>query len=167
MNTRRLPCVTLLFAVVVGAGVAGSAETQGGKRQGGDSIAIADQRPGSKNPELAGAISILAPGMGHVYAGETVKGLVLTGLFVAGIGGVAAADIGQTHDSIKPAGWISVGFVAAVYFYSLIDSPFAAERENARVGGGQLMEFNVGGAMVSLDIATQPHGPCAIVCINF
>jgi hypothetical protein len=104
--------------------------------------------PGRKNPELAGAISVLLPGMGHIYAGETTKGWVLTGMFVAGIGAVAASDIGTTHDAIKAGGWLSVTAVTAVYLYALIDAPFAAIRQNERVsltqvGGRLCLKFQV------------------------
>ena len=106
----------------------------GTAKAGGDSTSS----PSARNPELAGALSVFVPGMGHVYAGETTKGWVLTGLFVGGIGAVAASDIGTTHDSIKAGGWLSVTALTAIYLYALIDAPFAAIRYNERVSLSQI-----------------------------
>lgn len=120
--------VPIVLAITLSARLAAAGQ---GSPVAGDSLVATDvSLSEGKNPELAGAISVFLPGMGHVYAGETTKGAVLTGLFVAGVGGIVASDIGQTHDSIRAGGWLSVGFVAAVYLYALIDAPFAAERTN-------------------------------------
>jgi hypothetical protein len=67
-----------------------------------------------------------------MYAGETVKGAVLTSLFVGGVVAVATANIGLTHDSIRPGGWAAVIVVVSSYLYALIDAPFAAARWNDR-----------------------------------
>jgi hypothetical protein len=110
-----------------------------------------------KNPELAGTLSVFLPGLGHMYAGETVKGTVLTGLFGVAIGTVIASNIGSTHDSIRPGGWASVVFVSAVYVYALIDAPFAAGRINeARSSShAHLLNIPAGTGLFSMDaIAT-------------
>ena len=125
----RLAAILLLLSGLAQPKIAAGCPS--GKGDTGDSLA-APTPASPRNPELAGAISIFLPGMGHVYAGERTKGFVLTGLFVAGIGAVIASDIGQTHESIRGGGWLSVGFLSAVYLYALIDAPFAAERENER-----------------------------------
>jgi hypothetical protein len=82
------------------------------------------------NPRLAGAISVFLPGAGQMYAGETVKGAILSSAFVGGVVGVATANIGRTHDSIRPGGWAAVIVVASSYLYALVDAPFAAARWN-------------------------------------
>jgi TM2 domain-containing membrane protein YozV len=110
-----------------------------------------------KNPELAGTLSVFLPGLGHMYAGETVKGSVLTGLFGVAIGTVIASQIGSTHDSIRPRGWASVVFVSAVYVYALIDAPFAAGRTNEAQSSSHahLLNIPAGTGLLSMDaIAT-------------
>jgi len=81
---------------------------------------------------FAGTLSVLLPGLRHIYAGEPVKGADLTSLFGAAIGAAVAVDIGDTPGSLKPAGWLSVIAIGGVYAYALIDAPFAAQRENER-----------------------------------
>jgi len=130
----------------------------------GDSAAAV--RP-VKNPELAGALSVFVPGLGHIYAGETVKGCVLTGLFVTSIGLVIGADIGPTHDSITPWGWASVAFLGGVYLYSLIDAPFAAIRTNERSGDrAHLIRLNAGSTTITLDAGIAPRGACAAIRVT-
>jgi len=121
------------------------------------------------NPELAGAISIFLPGMGHVYAGERTKGFVLTGLFAAGIGAVIASDIGQTHDSIRGGGWLSVGFLAAVYCYALIDAPFAAKRESERMAAGHahLIPLGSSGGGIGVDLTHWSGRTCLLLRFSF
>jgi TM2 domain-containing membrane protein YozV len=106
-----------------------------------------------KNPELAGALSVFLPGLGHIYAGETLKGSILTGLFGVAIGTTIAANIGSTHDSIRPQGWASVAFVSAVYLYALIDAPFAANRANAalRSSGAHLLSIPTTMGVLTMD----------------
>jgi hypothetical protein len=122
-----------------------------------------------KNPELAGAFSVILPGLGHVYAGETVKGGVLGGLFIAGIGAVIGSDIGATHTSIRAGGWASVCFVGAVYLYALIDAPFAARRENARPEESHthFLRFDSSRTAVTIDLALSARGPGALLVITF
>jgi hypothetical protein len=111
-----------------------------------------------RNPELAGALSLFAPGLGHVYAGETVKGIVLAGLFVSSIGAVIAADIGDTHDSVKPGGWAAVTLLGGVYLYSLIDAPFAASRMNESSHAGSVLTMPVGSSVLTFRAGMQPLG---------
>jgi len=84
------------------------------------------------NPRLAGAISVFLPGVGQMYAGETVKGVILSSLFAGGVVAAATANIGLTHDSIRPGGWAAVIVVASSYLYALIDAPLAAARWNGK-----------------------------------
>ena len=120
--------ILIALLLLMMSGFAGTAKATG------DSTSSAPAR----NPELAGALSLFLPGMGHVYAGETTKGWVLMGLFVGSIGAVTAADIGTTHDSIRAGGWLSVTALATVYLYALIDAPFAAIRYNERISLSQI-----------------------------
>lgn len=96
---------------------------------------------------LAGfAITLVGPSAGHFYAGETERGLALTGLRA---GAVAAVVVGATWGlyaclddteedtcNISPgataviAGGVVVGVGSTIY--SLYDAPRAARRHNAR-----------------------------------
>jgi peptidoglycan/LPS O-acetylase OafA/YrhL len=84
------------------------------------------------SPMLAGTLSVFLPGSGQMYAGETVKGVVLSTLWVGGIVSIATANIGSTHDSIRPGGWAAVIVTASTFIYAMIDAPFAANRWNDR-----------------------------------
>jgi hypothetical protein len=109
-----------------------------------------------KDPRLAGALSIFLPGLGQMYAGETVKGAVLSGLFVGSIVAVIGADIGETNGSIKPGGWSALALLGGVYLYALIDAPFAAHRANARDAQGALLHLRAAGIDLALDAGVYP-----------
>jgi hypothetical protein len=111
-----------------------------------------------KDPRLAGALSIFLPGLGQMYAGETVKGAVLSGLFVGSIVAVIGADIGETNGSIKPGGWSAIALLGGVYLYALIDAPFAAHRANARDAQGGLLHLQAAGIDLALDAGVCPGG---------
>lgn len=132
------------------------------------SVATGSVIASQKNPELAGALSVFLPGLGHIYAGESVKGAVLGGLFVAGIGAVIGSDIGSTHTSIRAGGWMSVSLVGAVYLFALIDAPFAARRANARAGDphAHILRFESGRATVTVDVALSDRGAGALLTIS-
>jgi hypothetical protein len=109
-----------------------------------------------KDPRLAGALSIFLPGLGQMYAGETVKGAVLSGLFVGSIVAVSGADIGETNGSITPGGWSAIALLGGVYLYALIDAPFAAHRANARDAQGGLLHLRAAGIDLALDAGVYP-----------
>jgi TM2 domain-containing membrane protein YozV len=127
---------------------------------------LADNSDVLKNPELAGALSVLVPGLGQVYNGETVKGIsVLTG-FLGGIAVCIAAKIGDTNDSIGASGWLGVGMIGTAYLWGIIDAPLSANRinrENATRGMGPLIEIHAGAYSISLKTGITPHGISACV----
>lgn len=109
-----------------------------------DSAGTVEEKPApprEKDPRLAGAFSIFVPGLGHMYAGETLKGGVLSGLFIGSIVAVIGADIGKTNASITPGAWGAITLLGGVYLYSLIDSPYAAHRANATPADAHLLRF--------------------------
>lgn len=135
-----------------------------------DSAEVARRDPGplqEKDPRLAGALSVFVPGLGQMYAGETVKGVVLTGLFVGGIVAVIGADIGQTNASITPGGWSAVALVGGVYLYALIDAPFAAHRANAGREESGLLRFRAKGIAVAFDAGLRRGGAGAGIRVEF
>lgn len=122
---------------------------------------------GQKDPRLAGALSVFLPGLGHMYAGETLKGSVLSGIFVGSIVAVIGADIGQTNASITPAAWGAITLLGGVYLYALIDAPFAAHRAHARAGEAHMMRFRTDGVTVVVDAGVLLRGPAAVIRWEF
>jgi hypothetical protein len=87
-------------------------------------------RPEIKSQALALSFSMIVPGLGQVYNGEVDKGIVFATLFWGGVYMVDAAKIGQTHESITAFGWLSVGYIATVYLWNILDAAFTAKRIN-------------------------------------
>jgi hypothetical protein len=97
----------------------------------GQSSAPPDSAAPVKEPaniRLAVALSVFVPGLGNVYGGEPVRGLVHFATAVGAATLISAAKIGDTGDSIKAFGWISVCTFAAAYLWSLIDCAFINDR---------------------------------------
>lgn len=96
-----------------------------------DSVRVAV--PGEKSPTTARVLGIV-PGAGHIYAGETSRGLahfgtVVGGFLLAGLG--AAFDcVGGDCNDPTPA---LVALAASGYWgWSIYDAGRAAERTNAK-----------------------------------
>ena len=122
-----------------------------------------------KNPELAGALSVLVPGLGQIYNGEQVKGAIIMAAFLGSIGVCVAADIGGTPGSISTLGWIGVGMVGTSYLWGIIDAPVAAHRINKEMLGGtsqSVLEIQVGGYSLSLRAGMTRYGAVACVAIR-
>ena len=93
-----------------------------------------------KNPGIATAIAVAVPGGGHMYAGETAKGLGT--LFVS----AAAVSVGALYsDCYTPRGgggtrcnyvplYIGLGVHGGNWLLSLLDAGDAARRHNRRAG---------------------------------
>jgi hypothetical protein len=93
-----------------------------------------------KNPGVATAIAVGVPGGGHIYAGETAKGLGT--LFVS----VAAVSVGALYsECYTPRGggdtrcnyvplYIGLGVHGGNWLLSLLDAGDAARRHNRRAG---------------------------------
>jgi hypothetical protein len=86
--------------------------------------------PEIKSQALALSFSMIVPGLGQVYNGQVDKGIVFATLFWGGVYMVDAAKIGQTHESITAFGWLSVGYLATVYVWNILDAAFTAKRIN-------------------------------------
>ena len=82
-----------------------------------------------KDPTIALVLSIVLTGGGHLYAGETGKGLLLLGI---GIGApIAGALLSEDSDAPYIAGLL-VGLGA--YIYGIVDGRKAVERYNEANG---------------------------------
>ncbi|MEM1056180.1 MAG: hypothetical protein AAGI52_11685 [Bacteroidota bacterium] len=93
-----------------------------------------------KSPGTARTISIFAPGGGHLYAGEPVKGVVLLAGTIGGLAVAANAapklnDDFQSRDYYTRHGTalgVGLGIAGAAWLYGVLDSPHAARRANER-----------------------------------
>jgi TM2 domain-containing membrane protein YozV len=119
-----------------------------------------------KNPRLAGAFSVLVPGLGQIYNGELLKGAVIMAGFLGGIAVCITADIGDTNDEIGTLGWFGVGMVGTSYLWGVIDAPLSANRinqQNASRGMPSLLEIHAGAYSISFKAGVAPHGISACV----
>jgi hypothetical protein len=96
--------------------------------------------PGDKSPTTARVVAIV-PGAGHMYAGETGRGLAYMGgmLAVLALGTVAMAgecygDLlgGQQTCQSSNTGDVAVAAVFALWGWSIYDAGRAAHRTNAK-----------------------------------
>jgi hypothetical protein len=89
-----------------------------------------------KSPWLAFLLSYFLPGMGQIYNGETVKGILLAGGFVAGASMAVLGAGGSEHSSStnKPIFYSGLTMAAVSYLWSLIDAPISASRINDENG---------------------------------
>ncbi len=93
---------------------------------------------------IAGTVGlIVAPSLGHFYAGETRRGLLHTGVRLAALGGTLAGvvvtlnDCGfEGEDDCSSTGPVIIGVSMATglvsAIYSIADAPRAARRHNER-----------------------------------
>ena len=114
----------------------------------GQAVAQEKKPAGYKDPKAAVAWGYLLPGAGHIYAGESVKGLVVMatsiGALTAGTiatlnSGDENAEVGDDFDfSVGATDWtpfyIGGGVYALGWIYSVIDGAKAAERSNKKNG---------------------------------
>jgi hypothetical protein len=124
--------LALLFTLFVAPTYAAAQETpavQQGQQSG----------PSYKDPGTATRIAGLITGGGHVYAGETKKGLLLLGGSLGSVvlGSVLTFAFCSTDDiySCSLAPYV-LGVLGAAGFwaYGVVDAPEAAKRANARNG---------------------------------
>lgn len=91
-------------------------------------LAALDRRPSRRSPALAGTMSAILPGAGHVYAGryrDGVMAFVVNALFISG------AVIAYDHDQYALAGALAG---AEIFWYggSVVGAVNAADRHNRR-----------------------------------
>jgi signal peptidase I len=83
-------------------------------------------------PWLALTLSLMLPGLGHIYAGETLRGMAL-------LAAAVALFAGSLYYLFMPAAELHfvllyVFFFLCVHLYALADSHAAARRHNDRLG---------------------------------
>ena len=93
------------------------------------SSVAADSEPARRrSPLVAGFLGVL-PGVGHMYAGETGRGLAVGGVWLgSGLVMFGGADRAVTS--------VAAVVNIATYVFSIADAALAAERFNARHGRG-------------------------------
>lgn len=124
--------------------------------------AAAQERPsGYKDPNTALLVSVLVPGGGHLYSGETKKGLTILGVGVGGLilGTALSVDSVGCDENLNcdtDANYLPMTAGYLVYLgswvYGIIGASDSAVRMNAQRG------LAVGGVQVQPTIAAQPEG---------
>ena len=136
--------IAFLFALLV----AGTARAQ------------STQPVGYKDPGTATIISVLIPGGGQMYSGETQRGLTLLGIGVGGLvvgTALSASSVGCDDDSCDAdANFLplAIGYLAYLgsWAYGIMDADDSAERMNAKRG------VAVGRAEVAPAVGVAPTG---------
>jgi signal peptidase I len=79
-------------------------------------------------PSIALLLSVLAPGLGHIYCGKPAKGLVLFFLGFVFVPIIVFCPQNISSAFILTAILASIILLIAVFFYAIVDSWFLAER---------------------------------------
>lgn len=133
---RRMLCVSIVVLMLV----ATTLSAQGGP----DSTATRGRDPGAKSPTTARLIGIV-PGAGHMYAGETGRGLAylggMAGILVIGavltVGdclGSVYADADEACGSYDTIGTVTTVAALGLWGWTIYDAGRAARRTNASRG---------------------------------
>jgi hypothetical protein len=140
--------IVVLFALLV----AGTASAQ------------STQPAGYKDPGTATIISVLIPGGGQMYSGETQRGLTLLGIGVGGLvvgTALSASSVGcdadscDTETNLLP---LAIGYLAYLgsWAYGIMDADDSAERMNAK------HRMAVGRAEVAPAVSVAPSGSAQV-----
>ncbi|HEX6038948.1 hypothetical protein [Longimicrobium sp.] len=107
------------------------------------------QAPGYKDPGIATIISVVVPGGGQMYAGETKRGAMLLGIGMGGVILGSAMSVESTSAAPMLAGSL---LYLGTWVYGIMDASDSANRMNARRG------MAVGGVRVEPTVAVQREG---------
>ena len=122
-------CRTAMLAAALAAAASGASPRAAAQRPEPVAVRAADSAAAKhRSPLIAGFLGVL-PGVGHVYAGETGRGLTVAGVWF-GSGMVMFSGADRVVTSV--AAVVNI----ATYVFSIADAALAAERFNARHGGG-------------------------------
>jgi signal peptidase I len=98
-------------------------------------------KPHTRKPLIAGLLSVAAPGLGHIYCGRLVKGLVLFFVSFA----FAPIIVAMAHNAASTAMLVTVmsSFVVmlTIIVYAIVDAALTARRIGPRY---QFKEYNRG-----------------------
>ena len=116
-------------------------------------------QPTPKDPGRAQLYSVVVPGGGQFYTGETVKGAAI----FAGVGGglvAAATALPQLQADLQPRSHyerygvqfgVGLGVAGVLWLYGILDAPNGARRANER-SGLAVVPLQDGGAAVAVRI---------------
>jgi hypothetical protein len=112
----------------------------------GHAAAQDTRHPGYKDPGTSTLLSVLVPGGGQLYSGETGKGAALLGVGLGGLTLGVAMTAGSVGSSCSETSFsckddtnylpMALGYVAYLgsWIYGIIDAGDSARRMNARHG---------------------------------
>ena len=81
-----------------------------------------------REPLIAVLLSVLAPGLGHIYCGKPAKGLLLFFLGFVFVPIIVFCPQNVSSAFILTAIWASIILLIAVFFYAVVDAWFLAKR---------------------------------------
>ena len=140
----RLTCSTALLCVLALTARPGFAQ---------------DPEPTRKSETTATILSLILPGAGHIYAGETGRGLVFMGAAALAFGyGFSDGQCKRPYTDVRTCeldknetlGGISLAAALGIYAFSAWDAHRAVKRTNAR------RRSVVGSLNVSTGVAVSP-----------
>jgi hypothetical protein len=127
--------------------------------------AAAQQHPvGYKDPNTATIISVIVPGGGHLYSGETTKGAMILGVGLGGLvlgTALSAESVGvdcneNTFECEDDTNYLPMAAGYLLYLgswvYGIVDASDSAGRMNAQRG------LSVAGVQVQPAVAVRPQG---------
>jgi len=98
-------------------------------------------RPAMRRPWLAAVLSLLCTGLGHIYCGQFVKGLLLFVVSLSYAPITFWASWNGSTSIVLPIFFTSYAMVLVVYFYAVFDSVLVARRLS---GDYQMRDYNHG-----------------------
>jgi hypothetical protein len=108
-----------------------SGNPENGEDEGSDGPEAAEKPYVTKKcPLTSFLLSLLVPGGGQFYNGETLKGVIMLTAFAAGVGVSVELD-SNGHHGLAAAG---LCMTAGVWAYSMADAVISSERINAEHG---------------------------------
>ena len=125
------------------------------------SVGLAQPVASEKSPTAATALSVVIPGAGQIYSGETAKGaLILVGTSAALATGVVAVKREPYFGCPDPC-WefdttpilVGAGIAGAIWLYGVLDAPGAARRANQRNG---LVAIELAPVLIAAEGRRQP-----------
>lgn len=122
--------------------------------------AAQDHPAGYRDPNMATIVSVLVPGGGHLYSGETKKGAMILGIGLGGLVLGTALSVESVGcdglDCDTDANYLPMTAGYLVYLgswvYGIMDASDSAARMNARRG------LAIGGVQVEPAVGVQPRG---------
>lgn len=143
---HRLPALVLVLMMWSGSVLAQEVDqnTSATFSEANSLLPSNDFSPAAKDPGTATLIAVLVPGGGHMYSGETSRGLLLFGVGVGGIivgtaatlssSSISCGQFSCSDDTNYLPVMLGYGAYLGSWIYGIIDASNSAHRMNAARG---------------------------------